>query len=120
MDKQTKILLGVGALALAGYLVWKSSKKTTPTKVYAKDAEVNKLIDEVDKQMSLAEFADTDWIDIYHRLYNMAELNVNKINNAYVVSTKESTNVSNDAQTKAIASLNKIIKFQPSVDFWEQ
>jgi hypothetical protein len=31
MQKNTKILLGVGALGLVGYYMWMSSAKTTPT-----------------------------------------------------------------------------------------
>lgn len=132
MNKQTKILLGVGALAVVGYLVFKSSKKTTPEtptlppilpttpspKVYAKDAAVLNLIGQIDEQIGLNEWDDSLWASLYHEIFNMAELNVSVVNNVHIVSTKESSNVSKDVQLKAIASLNKISQFNPTTDFW--
>jgi len=128
MDKQTKILLGVGALAVLGYLVFKSSKKPTPEtptlpttpspKVYAKDAAVLNLIGQVDEQIGLNEWDDGRWSDLFHQIHNDAELNVSVVNNVHILSPKESNNVSKDVQLKAIASLNKISQFNPTTDFW--
>lgn len=87
--------------------------------VLPKDTVVYELIANVDKQIGLNEFDDTSWIDLYHQLHNAAELSVANVNGKVVLSTTKSNNVSNDAQTKAIAYLTKINQFQPTVNFWE-
>ena len=124
MDKNTKILLGVGALALVGYFILKSAKKTMPEipetpQVFPKDSIVLTLIADADNRMLSNEDDLAVWGDLYHELYKNAELDVTNVNNTKVLSAKESSNVSKDVQTKAIEYLQKISEFT-SNDFSEQ
>jgi uncharacterized membrane protein YebE (DUF533 family) len=105
MNKNTQILLGVAAVAVIGYFVWKNYDKNVQ-KVLPKDMEVQKILANVDNQMALNEFDDSMWIDLYNQLYTAAEISI-----------KNSKNVSKDVQSKAIEYLAKIKQFQPSVDF---
>jgi len=105
MNKNTQILLGVAAVAVIGYFVWKNYDKNVQ-KVLPKDMEVQKILANVDNQMELNEFDDSMWIDLYNQLYTAAEISI-----------KNSKNVSKDVQSKAIEYLAKIKQFQPSVDF---